>query len=162
MKSPSPFEDMPVIGRLPPDDAAAKLREVGEEAAAAALENAAATTPTSFGLLSRLFPERLWVDTSHHFGYLPPGAQGRTPQDLSDVGAIAADLLLKNSRLKITLNHLRVADYPGGSTHHVLVDFYARNQVPGHVEDLHFNATYRVREGERAAVRGYPIFLGLN
>jgi hypothetical protein len=44
----------------------------------------------------------------------------------------------------------------------VLFDFYARNQVPGGGEDLHFNATFRVREGERAAVAGYPIFIGLN
>ena len=43
----------------------------------------------------------------------------------------------------------------------MLFDFYARNQVPGASEDLHFNATYRVREGDRAAVRGYPIFVGL-
>jgi hypothetical protein len=33
--------------------------------------------------------------------------------------------------------------------------------VPGQVEDLHFNATYRVREGEQAPIAGYPIFLGL-
>ena len=43
----------------------------------------------------------------------------------------------------------------------MLFDFYARNQEPGAAEVLHFNATYRVREGERAAVRGYPIFVGL-
>jgi hypothetical protein len=43
----------------------------------------------------------------------------------------------------------------------VLFDFYARNQVPGASEDLHFNAAYRAREGEQAAVRGYPIFVGL-
>ena len=56
---------------------------------------------------------------------------------------------------------LRVADYPGGGTHRILFDFYARNQVPGASEDLHFNAAYRAREGERAAVRFYPIFVGL-
>jgi len=43
----------------------------------------------------------------------------------------------------------------------VLFDFFARNQVPGRPEDLHFNATYRVREGERAPIAGYPIFVGL-
>jgi hypothetical protein len=29
------------------------------------------------------------------------------------------------------------------------------------VEHLHFNASYRVREGEQAGIRGYPIFVGL-
>jgi hypothetical protein len=55
-----------------------------------------------------------------------------------------------------------VAAYPGGGTHHILFDFHAQNQVPGQVEDLHFNAIYRVREGERAGMIGYPIFVGLN
>jgi hypothetical protein len=64
--------------------------------------------------------------------------------------------------VKIALNQLRVADYPGGGTHRVLFDFYARNQVPGGTEELHFNATYRIRAGERAAIAGYPIFVGLN
>lgn len=55
-----------------------------------------------------------------------------------------------------------MADYPGGGTHSILFDFYAQNQVPGNVEDVHFNAVYRVREGERAAILGYPIFIGMN
>ena len=29
-------------------------------------------------------------------------------------------------------------------------------------EHLHFNATYRVLEGQRAGIAGYPIFIGLN
>lgn len=55
-----------------------------------------------------------------------------------------------------------MAAYPGSGTHRVLFDFYAQNQVPGDVEHLHFNATHRVREGEQAAILGYPIFVGLN
>ena len=75
---------------------------------------------------------------------------------------MAADASLKNARIKITLDRLRVASYPGGGLHRVLFDFYAQNQVPGGAEDLHFNATFRVREGEHAAVVGFPIFIGLN
>ena len=62
----------------------------------------------------------------------------------------------------ITLDRLRVADYPGGGTHRVLFDFYAQNQVPGSVEHLHFNAACRARQGQHAGVIGYPIFVGLN
>jgi hypothetical protein len=43
----------------------------------------------------------------------------------------------------------------------VLFDFYAQNQIRPTPEHLHFNATYRIRQGERAAIRGFPIFLGL-
>jgi hypothetical protein len=78
-------------------------------------------------------------------------------------GNIEADATLKNSRVKISLDCLRVAAYPGNGIHHVLFDFYAQNQVSGgNVEHLHFNATYRAKEGERAAILGYPVFLGLN
>lgn len=33
--------------------------------------------------------------------------------------------------------------------------------MPGSKEHVHFNSTYRVREGEHAGIHGYPIFVGL-
>jgi hypothetical protein len=47
-----PFDDLPVIGTLAPAEAAAKLREVGEDAAAAAVDRAATVKgpPTRFGV----------------------------------------------------------------------------------------------------------------
>ncbi|MBN1285418.1 MAG: hypothetical protein JXB47_08470 [Anaerolineae bacterium] len=87
---------------------------------------------------------------------------GDAPAPIRYAGNIAPDAALQNARVKITLSRLRVADYPGGGVHHVLAAFYAQNQVPGDVEDLHFNATYRVREREMAGVQGYPVFVGLN
>jgi len=62
----------------------------------------------------------------------------------------------------VTLNRLRVADYPGSGSHRVLFEFHATNHLDGDAsESLHFNHTYRVRSGERAALVGYPIFIGL-
>ena len=81
---------------------------------------------------------------------------------MQDAGSLAPDSSLKGQRIKVTLDRLRIADYPGSGEHHLLLDFYAQNQVAGSTENLHFNATYRVRAGEQAAIRGYPIFLGLN
>ena len=46
--------------------------------------------------------------------------------------------------------------------HRVLLHFFAQNQVAGKTENVHFNATYRVREGDHAGVQGYPIFVGLH
>jgi hypothetical protein len=83
-------------------------------------------------------------------------------RNIQDVAAIDADPGLKRSRIKITLDALRIEEYPGSGMHHVLFDFYAQNQIRPAPEHLHFNATYRVREGERAGIRGYPIFLGLS
>ncbi len=162
------FQDMPVLGALSPEEAAAKLRQIGEDEAATMLERVerdALQEMVSFSGTRGIrwpFGDKPWQHTAHAFGYLAPVPPGSDPLPIQHVGNIAADSTLKNSRIKITLNRLRVADYPGGGTHRVLFDFYAQNQVPGNVEHLHFNATYRVHEGEQAAIVGYPIFVGLN
>ena len=157
------FDDLPILGRLPPAEAAAKLREVGENETADAIETAKdARDFQTFGLRERLFPDRQWQHTAHAFGYLAPATPGSDPIPIRHAGNIEADPTLANARIKITLDRLRIADYPGGGTHRILFDFYAQNQVPDGIEHLHFNATYRVREGEEAAIIGYPIFVGLN
>jgi len=163
MGTPIWFDDFPVLGNMPPGQAAARLREVGEEEAAEALEDAA-RHEAAFEGRKRLWPfgDRAWQHTAHAFGHLAPAPPGSDPLPLQHAGNVPAAPDLKKARIKITLDRLRVADYPGGGTHRVLFDFYAQNQVPGNVEHLHFNATCRVREGEQAAIIGYPIFVGLN
>lgn len=167
------FDNLPVLGELPPPEAAAKLRELGEDSAADTLEKAIAELPSDNLTLGRSaagesvkswwpFQDRPWQHTAHAFGYIVPAPGGPARLPVIDAGEIEADATLKNSRLRITLDRLRIASYPGGGTHRVLVDFYAQNQVPGSVEHLHFNATFRVREGEHAGITGYPIFVGLN
>jgi hypothetical protein len=161
------FDDLPVLGRLPPDQAAAKLREVGEKEAAATLETG--DIPGTLGLgdsLSWLLGHdpraRLYTNTAHAFGYLAPAAPGDEVLPLRHAGNIVADDALKGKRVRITLDALRVAAYPGGGIHRVLFDFYGRNQTTDAEEDLHFIATFRVQEGQEAGIRGYPVFVGLN
>ena len=160
------FDDLPVIGRLSPAEAAAKLRQLGEDEIADSVEAAqrdARASAHSFGLSELLgFGEKPWQYTAHAFGYLAPAKPGDGLLPIRHAGNIDGDASLKNSRVKIALNRLRVADYPGGGMHQVLFDFYAQNQLPGEVEHLHFNATFRVLEGQQAAIINYPIFVGLN
>ena len=167
MNSSTWFDDLPVLGKLPPEDVAAKLRELGEDEAATAMEAAQMeeTRGATFGPggRRRRSRDKASLHTAHAFGYLeliPPGSN--EPFPIQHAGNIAPDTTLKESRIRITLDRLRVADYPGKGVHHVLFDFYAQNQVPGNPEHLHFNATHRVREGEHAGIIGYPIFVGLN
>jgi hypothetical protein len=148
------------------EDAATVLREVGEEEVAEALEQSSdGTSSYTFAPGGRRhwwsLPEKLWLHTAHVFGYLAPTPPGNDLLPIIPIDAIQADSTLKQTQLKITLDRLRVADYPGQGIHRVLIHFFAQNQVPGKTEDLHFNATYRIREGEHAAIRGYPIFIGL-
>ena len=100
-----------------------------------------------------------WRHTTHTIGFIPANASGTTP--IQHVGEVAADPALKDARLRITLDGLRVADYPGRGIHRVLFNFFVQNQTGTGVEDVNFNATYRVREGESAAVLNFPIFTGV-
>jgi len=113
---------------------------------------------------------RFWDDppaysyTDHAFGYIPPpGENGDSVIDIKDAGNIKADTTLKNQEIKVTLDRLRVFDYPGKSEHTVLIDFYARHQTstPNQTEDLHFTQKYRAVENSGAGVVGYDIFVGL-
>ena len=111
----------------------------------------------SLSIFSRSF-KALWVNTT-----LYNLIHQRFPQGISLC-------LLCNQfsplRSSVDIHHLKSLtclrlDLPG-SLDRILFDFYAQNQVPGGIEHLHWSATYRVREGEEAAIIGYPIFVGLN
>jgi hypothetical protein len=153
------FDDLPVLGHMAPRDAAAKLREAGEDEAATRLEALphARTASEAFAAVGPgwwPFQDRPWQHTAHAFGHLAPAPPGTTPRPIEHAGNIPPDLALQNARITITLDRLRVAAYPGRGTHRILFDFAAQNQVPENVEHLHFNATYRVREGEQAGIAG--------
>jgi hypothetical protein len=160
------FDDIPVIGAQPREEVAEYLREIGDGDTAERLERVPEQEMRSFGLgglVDDWFGPCHWRYTSHAFGYIAPHAPGVTaPQPIVHAGNIAPDLGLRGKRVKVTLNWLRVADYPGTGMHRILFDFYARNQSTGPDADLHFNATYRVLEGQEAGIKGYPVFVGVN
>lgn len=162
------FDDVPVVGKMAPEQAAAKLRELGEDELAGApddLERAAkrAGSPAATRGFGDWWPfgDKPWQHTAHTFGYIAPAPPQSAALPIQHAGNIAPDHSLKNSRIKITLDGLRVADYPGRGIHRVLLDFYAQNRRDDQIEHLHFSATYRVRDKENAAVLGYPLFVGL-
>jgi hypothetical protein len=155
------FEDLPVIGAMPEEQARAKLAEFDES-----LPPAPAVDQAAFGFGDALKLRRAlrpWQHTAHTFGFIGESAAGSTvPLPVVAAGNVPADESLRGARIKITLDRLRVADYPGGGMHQILFDFYAQNQVSGGVEHIHFNTSLRVQEGESVATVGYPIFSGLN
>src|SRR6266699_4890453 len=166
MATSQEFDDLPVLGDMTPEQAIVKLREVGEDEVANVLETAPRTRGAFDGLANMFsflgITPPAWVHTAHVFGYLAPGSSESGVLPIRHAGNMDGDPQLKNSRIRITLNRLRMAKYPGGGTHRVLLDFYARNEVLGNAEALHFNATFRAEEGQEVAVIGHPIFVGLN
>jgi hypothetical protein len=157
------FEDTPVLGAMSATGAAAKLRELGEDEDAEELLESAGMPPTGYGTRGgwSLLKPKPFQHTAHAFGYLAPAAPGSDLLPILHAGNMNADASLQGARLKITLDQLRVADYPGSGEHQVLFDFYAQNQTASGVEPLHFTAAFRAQEGQRVAAIGYPLFVGL-
>jgi hypothetical protein len=155
---------VPVLGKLPPEQVAEKLRQLGETADAERVAHAADAVAKAAFLPASWWPfvDRPWQHVTHQFGFAPATARrGAVPARLRDAGAVPPDGALKGARVKLTLDALRAAGYPGGGEHHVLFDFYAQAQVAEATEHLHFSMNMRVRNGEFAGVRGRPIFVGL-
>ena len=127
MPVPSAFDDLPVLGKMPSARATAKLRELGDIETAEVVETTLRRAPSAhkhFSALDSLFKPKPWQHTAHAFGFLPVSAPGKDQSDIFHAGNMASDATLKNARLKISLNRLRVASYPGGGIHRILFDFY--------------------------------------
>jgi hypothetical protein len=155
--------DVPVLGKLPPEQAAEKLRQLGELKDAEAIEQAAGAEAKSVFASASWWPfaDRPWQHVGHVFGFVGDAPADGSPRPIGDAGLMQPQIVLKGARVKVTLDGLWAAGYPGSGEHKILFDFYAQNQGPGAVENLHFNLALRVRNGELAGVRGQPIFVGL-
>lgn len=161
------FEDFRVLGDLPLDQAADKLRQLGAEDLADEFEEAWLEQPEPVRVhtfASRDFtrPDLAFLPTSHVVGYLDADWASRDPAPIKGFADTEPDRSLIEERITVSLDGLRVAKYPGkGDLHHLLFGFASQSVSQGRVDHLHFNATYDVREGERAGVAGHPIFVGL-
>ena len=103
-----------------------------------------------------------WEHSSYAYGFIPDTDPGESNLEISDARNILPDNSLKNSRLTVSLDYLRVYDYPGKGIHKVLFKFNAKNQFATQDEDVNFNQTFSIQEGQRAPISGYPIFVGLS
>jgi hypothetical protein len=145
------FSHQPVLGALPPEkqeDFLATLRGPKK--------------PT-LGLAGD--PQKIvYTTTEHQFGFVGNLAQGGAVQlTIQQAATIAPDKDLKNAKIKITLDRLRVFHYPGSGRHNILFTFQGQNQVSGgNAQEVNFSQTYVVMEGQGAGIAGFPVFIGLN
>jgi hypothetical protein len=165
----NPFEGISPIGAVPLEQAASMLEELGDGASATSVRAAlksqtgqrnlgGGVNPYSLG--SILGKPAKWAHSAHTLGFIPAGGN-QGVQQILNAGSIAADAGLKGQPLRVALNALCIASYPGFGQHHVLLDFYAQSQAGEGTEHLHFNASYRVHDGEHSGVIGQPIFIGV-
>ncbi len=160
----------PVIGKMKASIAADKIAAMGDTKTAVAIKRAVKRRgkDVKFAALAWPFGDNnpVYKFTEHAFGYFPKASAGDPSLvEIKDAGggSITADASLKNSNIKITLDRLRVFDYPGDGVHTILFDFYAQHQTSnaGDTQDLHFTQNYRAKEGGGAGITGYPVFVGL-
>jgi hypothetical protein len=160
-------EEFTPLARQSPAEIAQKLREIGDEEAALVYERRAERREEV--LESRFWPPRPYLNSQHQIGFIPrfePGAERFHP--ILAASNAPADLSLKNQRINIRLDYLRIYQYPaplinlGANSHTILFTFEARNQLPEGSEAVAFNQTYRARSGQETAVTGNPIFIGLS
>lgn len=159
-------EVLKMVGELPPAAIAHKLREIGDDEAAAFYEMQM-VADSSFLLEGRFLP-RKWLDTSHQYGFIPFLKSGsKRYYNIISATNMAPDTTLVNQRVNIRLDWLRAYEYPRSflnnedNIHTILFTFEAKNQVQEGNEALAFNQTYAARSGQDVAVVGHPIFIGL-
>jgi hypothetical protein len=160
------YSEDDVLARMPRAEAAARLEAIDEAEVALALRQQparAGARASSFGIFDAFSGTvKPWMHATHIFGFLPMSASASVEQEILPPGQIDPDLSLKNERINITLNRLRIAEYPGRGRRQILFDFSAQNHLPTGDEDAHFNMTFRADENALVAVINYPVFIGLH
>lgn len=160
--------DEAVLAHMPRAEAAARLEAIGEFDLALSLrreptrsgERATSMGPSILDFFSG--PKPVWMHATHVFGFLPSTAPADADQEILPPGAIKPDHSLRNGRINITLNRLRIAQYPGRGRRQVLFKLSTQNQLPTGAEDVHFNMTFRADDNALVGVINYPVFIGLH
>lgn len=156
------FDDITPIGELPIEDVAAQLREIGATEDAEAILAGVKNPQESFGVKSFVSNFYTWRHGSHCFGFIPPvGDSPAQNLEIYHPGQIPPNETLKNTRIVVTLDRLRIKSYPGFGQHQIMFEFYGQHQVRKKAEDLHFNLKFEARDGDDASYFNYPIFVGL-
>lgn len=101
---------------------------------------------------------RPWQCAGMILGFIP---RGSTDRDVYSIATVQADRTLINQRIKITLDKVHIAHYPGFGEHEVLCEFTGKNQVAGETEELAFALRFFARDNSSPGISGIPIFMGL-
>ncbi|HLY01833.1 MAG TPA: hypothetical protein VKR56_04970 [Candidatus Cybelea sp.] len=153
--------DLVTLARMPPEEAATKLKAVGELDVAREITIKAQNQRDAFGPFDALpFIAKPWAYEAHVFGYI--GGDAAAVMDIRPVAMVSPEKSLIGQRVIVSLDYFLVASYPGAGRHSVLVNFYADHRLPDAVEAVSYSTVVRVRDGDRLATINLPIFIGLN
>ncbi len=152
------FGPVAPIGQRPTIEVEAQLRELGDEALADELVASAIPGQEKFysgvGMLDGLLNR--FVRTIPICGFLPVGERDH----ILPVTKAKPDPTLQDKPLRITLDGLYVARYPGLGIHTLLFDFALKNQRSKGGRQFHYIAKFQGKNGEFVPVRNFPLFYG--
>lgn len=153
---------MPVLGNMHVRDVIRVLEQVGESDRARELAAFDQDERLADLVESGRWGPKPYEITQHQFGYIGP-ATSPSPWYIQDATKIQPDRSLIGKKIIVTLDKLRVYDYPGSGLHQVLFDFSGDHQNPdgSQGDRVHFTQNYAAQESEGAGVSGFPIFSGL-
>ena len=139
-----------------------KLRAIGADALADEIvANSNTQSADSFGAIKRISSMfRKFTQTQHVCGFLA----GDGDASIVSVNDVRPNQDLADKKLKITLDGLHVACYPGHGEHTILFDFALQAQGCENQANpaFHYNAKFSANNGETVPVRNYPLFSGIN
>ena len=152
------FGSQAVIGELSTSAIVSKLRAVGDTTSADRLAAGGVQLETfsDFDLLGALGLNRI-VRTTHVCGFLTEDGDAQ----IVPVTQVKPDAELRQQRLKITLDGLHIARYPGSGRHDVLFDFAIQLQMEEAKPIFHYSAHFEASNGETVPVANFPIFYGV-
>lgn len=101
---------------------------------------------------------RPWKSSGMVLGFIPHGS---ARNQIAGISTVKGDRSLINQRIKITLDKVFIAKYPGLGDHEVLCEFSGKNQVTGETEELAFALRFIAGDNSSPAIAGAPIFMGL-
>src|SRR5580704_921618 len=124
------FESIRVLGELPDEQRQAIARTVAQLVTDQSMERASLPWQK----------RKPYEFTSHVFGFIGLQDPSKTgPLAISDAGTITPERTLIGKQVRITLDRLRVASYPGKGIHQVLFQFHSEHYVGGQTENLQFS-----------------------
>ncbi|MBV9379126.1 MAG: hypothetical protein JO242_00450 [Streptosporangiaceae bacterium] len=154
---------MTPLAAMATDEAAAKLWEIGENDLADEILAEPPGVSRTYGELPWRSgkPTRAFMSTHHAIGYLPPVGTRTHLTQIWPAETVAPDATLRTARVKVTIDKLHIADYPGGGTHRILLNCGVRSQASKQPDWLWFNMTCEARDGGDAPIAAWPVFTGI-
>jgi hypothetical protein len=111
------FDDIPVVGELDEDDRIEIALSMGEHVDESVVDdlNVAGRKHLIYSVRHAWGGKRAYEHTSHVFGHIQPIGNTNADIPLTSATSLEPDEALRGGKIKITLDQVRIAKYPGGA-----------------------------------------------